>query len=143
MGTCPEVAATIPISRRNAMQVATKSMVGIGIATKNRWENLRNTLSKIAEFGLGVLRTLIFADASDSPCTFDVSSVLRGAELRRFSESKGYIVRRNQLARELKSKYYLSLDDDSFPVRGSLEAVLEFIESCEDLFCLTFPVYNP
>ena len=125
------------------MQVSTKAMIGIGIATKNRWDDLRNTLSKIAEFGLGDLRTLIFDDGSDDPCPFDVSSVLRGAELRRFSESKGYIVRRNQLAREMQSKYYLSLDDDSFPVRGSLEAVLEFTESCADLFCLTFPVYNP
>ena len=123
--------------------MATTSRVGIGIATKNRWEDLRTTLSKIAEFGLGDLRTLIFDDASDVPCPFDVNSLLPGAELRRFSECKGYIVRRNQLAREMKSKYYLSFDDDSFPVGGSLEAAIEFAESRDDLFCLSFPVYNP
>src|SRR4030095_8083700 len=100
------------------------SVVQIGIATKNRWEDLRNTLSKIADFGLGGLRTLIHDDASDEPCPFDVSAVLRGAELRRFAESKGYIVRRNQLAREMKSKYNLSFDDDSFPVGGSLKAAI-------------------
>ena len=125
------------------MQIAATSMVAIGIATKNRWDDLRNTLSTIAKFGLGDLRTIVLDDASDDPCPFAVSSVLRGAELRRFSESKGYIARRNQLAREMKSKYYLSLDDDSYPVGGSLEAAIEFAESRDDLFCLSFPIYNP
>jgi GT2 family glycosyltransferase len=142
MGSCAEIEFRHECPK-NSMQVATTSMVAIGIATKNRWEDLRNTLSTIANFGLGDLRTLILDDASDDPCPFDVSSVLRGAEFRRFSESKGYIVRRNQLAREMKSKYYLSLDDDSYPVGGSLDAAIKFAESRDDLFCLSFPVYNP
>jgi GT2 family glycosyltransferase len=125
------------------MQLAMRSMVEIGIATKNRWNDLRNTLSKIAEFGLGDVRTIILDDGSDDPCPFDVSLILRKAELWRFSESKGYIVRRNQLAREMESKYYLSLDDDSFPVGGSLAAAIEFAESRDDVFCLSLPVYNP
>lgn len=118
-------------------------MITVGIATKNRWEDLKNTLSKIADFGQGRLKVLIFDDASDHACPFDVGLVCRGAEIKRFSESKGYIVRRNQLAREMDSKYYLSLDDDSFPVSGSLEAAVEFAESREDLLCLSFPIYNP
>ncbi|HEX5732540.1 MAG TPA: glycosyltransferase [Blastocatellia bacterium] len=119
------------------------SLVTIGIATKNRWEDLKNTLSKIEEFGRGRLKVLIFDDASEIACPFDVGSICRGAELKRFSESEGYIVRRNQLAREMCSKYYLSLDDDSFPHSGSLEAALEFAQSCEDMLCLSFPIYNP
>jgi GT2 family glycosyltransferase len=118
-------------------------MVEIGIATKNRWDDLKNTLSRIADFGQGRLKVLVFDDASDLACPFDVGSVCPGAEIKRFSESKGYIVRRNQLAREMVSKYYLSLDDDSFPASGSLEAAVEFAESREDLLCLSFPIYNP
>jgi len=118
-------------------------LVTIGIATKNRWEDLRNTLSKITSLDHLRLKVLIFDDASDDPCPFDVGSICEAAELKRFSESKGYIVRRNQLAREMDSKYYLSLDDDSFPVSGSLEAAVEFAESCDDLLCLSFPIYNP
>lgn len=118
-------------------------VVTVGIATKNRWEDLKNTLSKIADFGHGRLKVLIFDDASDVACPFDVGSICWGAEIKRFSESKGYIVRRNQLAREMDSKYYLSLDDDSFPASGSLEAAVEFAESREDLLCLSFPIYNP
>jgi GT2 family glycosyltransferase len=117
--------------------------VEIGITTKNRWDDLRNTLTRITAFGLGGLRVLIFDDGSDRACPFDVASICAGAELKRFPESKGLIVRRNQLARELKSKYYLSLDDDSFPVSGSLEAAIRFAEGREDLLCLSFPIYNP
>src|SRR5690242_19857269 len=101
--------------------VADPSMVQIGIATRNRWEDLEKTLSLISKFGLSGLRVLIFDDASDASCPYDVRSLCAGAEISRFSESKGYIVRRNQLALEMKSKYYLSFDDDSFPVGGSLE----------------------
>ena len=43
----------------------------------------------------------------------------------------------------MTAKYYLSLDDDSFPVSGSLAAAVAFAESRDDLFCLSFPVYNP
>lgn len=117
--------------------------VEIGIATKNRWKELEVTLSTIFEFGLGSQRILIFDDASDTQCPYEVRSRCEGAEIRRFSESSGYIVRRNQLAREMTSKYYLSFDDDSFPVSGSLSAAIEFAESRDDLFCLSFPVFNP
>lgn len=117
-------------------------MVEIGISTKNRWDDLQNALSKIEAFGLGQSRVLILDDGSDQACPFDVGSICRNAELARFSASRGCIVRRNQLARELKSKYYLSFDDDSFPVGGSLKAAIEFAESKDDLFCLSFPVYN-
>ncbi len=119
------------------------SLVTVGIATKNRWEDLKNTLSKITGFEPERLKVLIFDDASDTPCPFDVTSICPRAELKRFSESRGYIVRRNQLAREMDSKYYLSLDDDSFPVAGSLEAAVRFARTCEDLLCLSFPIYNP
>ena len=119
------------------------SLVEIGIATKNRWPDLHHTLEQITAFGLGQLRTLIFDDASDTPCPYDVRAICAGAELKRFDQSAGYIVRRNQLAQAMTAKYYLSLDDDSFPVSGSLAEAVEFAESCDDLLCLSFPIFNP
>ena len=118
-------------------------LVEIGITTKNRWDDLQNTLAKVAALGLGGLRILIFDDGSDSACPFDVASICAGAELKRFSESKGLIVRRNELAREIGSRYYLSLDDDSFPASGSVTAAVEFAQTRRDLLCLSFPIYNP
>src|SRR5690349_24560348 len=99
---------------------ANLALVEIGIATKNRWRDLRTTLERLAAFGLGRQRLLLFDDGSDASCPYDVQAICPGAELQRFNESTGYIVRRNQLARGMAAKYYLSLDDDSFPVSGSL-----------------------
>lgn len=118
-------------------------LVSIGIATKNRWEDLQITLAKITEASLNSIPIFIFDDNSDSSCPFDLKALPLNIHLQRFSESKGYIVRRNQLAQTMQTKYYLSLDDDSFPVSGSLQAAVEFAESDKDLLCLSFPVYNP
>lgn len=119
------------------------NLVSVGITTKNRWQDLPTTLAKIEEAGLGALPILIFDDGSDYPCPFDVTAFPLKVELNRFTESKGYITRRNQLAQVMTTKYYLSLDDDSFPVSGSLQAAIEFAESFQNLLCLSFPVYNP
>jgi GT2 family glycosyltransferase len=119
------------------------ALVEIGIATRNRWEDLRDTLQRLAAFGWGEQHILIFDDGSDSACPYDVRAICPGAELRRFNESAGYIVRRNQLARAMTAKYYLSLDDDSFPLAGSLAAAVAFAESRDDLFCLSFPISTP
>jgi GT2 family glycosyltransferase len=118
-------------------------LVSIGITTKNRWQDLKTTLTKIEEFGLAALPILIIDDGSDQPCPFDLSNFSLNVDLQRFEESQGLIVRRNQLARSIQTKYYLSLDDDSFPVAGSLEAAIAFAESQEQLLCLGFPIYNP
>ena len=69
--------------RRRAMMTgqANLARVEIGIATKNRWSDLRNTLEQITAFGLGELRILIFDDASDVPCPYEVSAICAGAKL--------------------------------------------------------------
>jgi GT2 family glycosyltransferase len=125
------------------INLSSNPLVEIGITTKNRWDDLQNALTRVAAFGLGNMRILIIDDGSDFACPFDVASICPSAELKRFSESQGLIVRRNQLAREMKSKYYLSLDDDSYPVSGSLDEAVRFAEDRGDLLCLTFPIYNP
>lgn len=117
--------------------------VSVGITTKNRWQDLQTTLTKIAEAGSEALPIFIFDDGSDYPCPFDMTAFPFRVELIRFTDSKGLIVRRNQLAQVMTTKYYLSLDDDSFPVSGSLQTAIEFAESCENLLCLSFPIYNP
>ena len=118
-------------------------LVSIGISTKNRWQDLEITLAKIKEFGLDSLPIIIFDDNSDQNFPFDTSSLTAQTRVDHFIESKGYIVRRNQIAQAIQTKYYLSLDDDSYPVSGSLQAAVDFAESQDDLLCLSFPIYNP
>jgi len=118
-------------------------LVSIGIATKNRWQDLENTLRKIALTDLKDLAIIIYDDFSEYSCPFNLERFGLNININRFSESLGYIVRRNQLAEIMQTKYYLSLDDDSFPISGSLLAAVEFAETCPDLLCLSFPIYNP
>ncbi|HIK06676.1 MAG TPA: glycosyltransferase family 2 protein [Trichormus sp. M33_DOE_039] len=119
------------------------NLVTIGITTKNRWQDLKTALINISKAGLEALPVLIFDDASDEPCPFNIADLSLQIQLQRFTKSKGLIVRRNQIAQLIQTKYYLSLDDDSYPVSGSLEAAVEFAESLDNLFCLSFPIYNP
>ena len=119
------------------------NLVSIGIATKNRWSDLQITLTKIIEAGLASLPIVIFDDASDTPCPKLETRSFSNLQFKTFTNSQGYIVRRNQIARAINTKYYLSLDDDSYPVRGSLLAAVEFAEARENLLCVSFPIYNP
>lgn len=120
-------------------------LFSIGIATKNRWQDLEITLKRLTEFNLNPqIPILIYDDASDSSCPFDWENIPLNLQIKEFKESQGYIARRNQLAKAMETKYYLSLDDDSFPVAGSLLEAINFAESQDnDLFCLAFPIYNP
>ncbi len=118
-------------------------LVSIGITTKNRWQDLEITLNKIKKLGLETLPIIVFDDASDQACPFDIFRLFPHAQIQRFTESQGLIVRRNQLAKLIQTKYYFSLDDDSYPVSGSLDEAVKFAESQENLFCLSFPIYNP
>jgi GT2 family glycosyltransferase len=120
-----------------------RDLVSIGIATKNRWTDLKQTLSTLSNSSLKGLSIYIVDDNSDTPCPFDIKQFCPNTDLRRFSESQGYIVRRNQLAQLINTKYYLSLDDDSFPVQGSFSNALEFAESQQNLLCISFQVFNP
>ena len=120
------------------------NLVSIGITTKNRWQDLAITLNKIIEASLNNLPIVIFDDGSDNSISFDLDNLpFTNLQFQRFDISQGLIVRRNQLARTIKTKYYLSLDDDSYPISGSLEAAISYAESKPDLFCLSFPIYNP
>jgi GT2 family glycosyltransferase len=125
------------------LPVQVENKFTIGIATKNRWSDLKFTLEKICEFGWSHVPVLIVDDCSDDVCPFDVSEIIFSAKLIRFQESKGYIHRRNQLAKLITTPYYLSLDDDSYPVRGSIDEALSLLKDNHSIFCVGFPIFNP
>src|ERR1700730_5624193 len=118
-------------------------LVTIGITTRNRWQDLETTLGMLAQAGLGELPMQVFDDGSNQPCPIPKAQLPARLQLRRFNHSVGYIVRRNQLASDVKNKYPLSLDDDSYPVSVSLQAAIDCAEAHPDLLCLAFPIYNP
>lgn len=115
----------------------------IGITTKDRWEVLRGTLAVLAGSTLADVRVVVVDDGSATPCPYRVESVHPSAELHRFDTSAGLIVRRNWLVGMTQTPYYLSLDDDSYPVSGDIGQALDFIDSRPEVACLGFPIYNP
>jgi len=119
------------------------NLLTIGITTKNRWSDLEVTLQKLEELQFYRIPIIIFDDNSDTICPFDIKQFKLNIEFQRFNESQGLIVRRNQLAKIIKTKYYLSLDDDSYPVSDALESAIIFAESHNNLLCISFPIYNP
>lgn len=119
-------------------------LVSIGITTKNRWQDLAITLQKIQLAGWAELPIFIFDDGSDQSCPLDLTQFPLQITMRRFETSQGLIARRNQLAQMMTTKYYLSLDDDSYPVSGSLQSAIEFADANEsELLCISFPIHNP
>ncbi|MGI0480749.1 glycosyltransferase family 2 protein [Geminocystis sp. CENA526] len=119
------------------------NLLTIGITTKNRWSDLEITLQKLEKLQYHLIPIIVFDDNSDTVCPFDIKQFNLNIELQRFNQSQGYIFRRNQLAKIIKTKYYLSLDDDSYPVSEGLESALTFAESHNNLLCVSFPIYNP
>lgn len=114
----------------------------IGIATKDRWEDLERTLRKVLEFGLGGLPTMLVDDGSATSCPFDAGHYVQNLLLRRHEAPRGYIVRRNELLRECRTPYLLSLDDDSYPVEGDIERVLDFMRERPSVLAVTLPIFN-
>ncbi|MEO1466831.1 MAG: hypothetical protein AAFR89_11530, partial [Cyanobacteria bacterium J06633_1] len=66
-------------------------LVSIGIATKNRWSDLQITLEKLVEAGLQSLPIVIFDDASENPCPYDLNTFpFTNIEFKTFSNSQGH-----------------------------------------------------
>ena len=114
--------------------------IGIGITTKNRWTDLEATLSHLRDEGLDQLETIVIDDGSDQPMPADFPTRFPWVKFERFEKSAGLIVRRNVLARRLTTEFYLSLDDDSFPVAGDLAAAATWLRDHPDAYGLAFRI---
>lgn len=114
--------------------------IGIGITTKNRWSDLDATLTRLRQDGLDQLETVVIDDGSDQPMPADFSARFPWIKFERFEQSEGLIARRNVLARRLTTEFYLSLDDDSFPVAGDLAAAAAWLKAHPEASALAFRI---
>ena len=114
--------------------------IGIGISTKNRWDDLAVTLSRLRGEGLDKLETIVIDDGSDKPLPAGFFEKFPWVRFERFEKSAGNLPRRNRLASLLSTEYYLSLDDDSFPVAGDLEAAANWLTAHCRVAALAFRI---
>ena len=120
--------------------ISSLSNVGIGITTKDRWEDLEATLTVLEEKGFSALETIVIDDGSLRPAPPALRERFPWVRFERSDRSYGLIVQRNRLARMLTSAYYLSLDDDSFPAAGDLGSAVQFLEGKPDTLGLAFSI---
>jgi GT2 family glycosyltransferase len=103
--------------------------LGIGITTRDRWNDLAVTLSELKTKGYENTETIVIDDGSKQPAPADLRAAFPNVRFERVDESLGLVVQRNRLAQMLTSTYYLSLDDDSFPVAGDISEAINWLEN--------------
>ncbi|OIQ89947.1 glycosyl transferase family 2 [mine drainage metagenome] len=99
--------------------------VAVIMTTRNRHDDLTQTLQQLLDLGLGALPIYIIDDASDADVA-DASVLARfeRLQMRRNARCEGLIVNRNELARWAVEDILVSLDDDScFTSRPDFEAL--------------------
>ena len=102
-------------------------LIGIGITTKDRWDDLAITLHRLREEGLDALETVVVDDGSSVPLSSEFEQKFPWIKFSRSEPSQGLIAQRNRIARLLSTPFVLGLDDDSFPVAGNLDAAAKWL----------------
>ena len=105
------------------------SQVGIGITTRDRWDDLAVTLSELRTKGYEDAETIVIDDGSKEPLPKALRAAFPKVRFERVDHSLGLVVQRNRLAAMLSSTYYLSLDDDSFPVAGNVGDAMIWLDN--------------
>lgn len=114
--------------------------VGIGITTKDRWDDLEVTLHRLQDLGLDRLETIVIDDGSIQPQPAGFPERFPWVKFLRFEKSQGLIVQRNRLGTLLSSPLILGLDDDSFPVQGDLSAAATWMLDHPRVVALAFQI---
>ena len=116
------------------------SHLGIGITTRDRWDDLVVTLSELRKGGYEDVETIVIDDGSREPVPPELCAAFPKVRFERMNYSLGLVVQRNRLAHLLSSTYYLSLDDDSYPVAGNINEALKWLENHPSVAALAFHV---
>jgi GT2 family glycosyltransferase len=114
--------------------------VGIGISTKDRWDDVDLTLSQLRAQGYEDAETIVIDDGSREPSPQALRAKFPKVRFERVDYSLGYVVQRNRLAQMLSSTYYLSLDDDSFPVAGDISKAVIWLDNRPSVAALAFGI---
>jgi GT2 family glycosyltransferase len=116
--------------------------IGIGITTKDRWSDLEVTLSALKSKDYENAETIVVDDGSQQPLPPALKAAFPKVRFERVERSLGLVVQRNRLAKMLRSTYYLSLDDDSFPVAGDIGEAVIWLENNPTVVALALHIVN-
>lgn len=114
-----------------------ENLITIGIATKNRHEELNVTLRAVRSGPLRDCRIIVVDDGSEPAIQIDEE--IERVELVRHESSKDVAYSRNEIASLIRTPFWLTLDDDSYPTDIDLEALIKLLENSRDVIAISFP----
>ncbi|HEY1791841.1 MAG TPA: glycosyltransferase [Opitutaceae bacterium] len=113
--------------------------VTIGIATRNRPDNLSKTVEHLAKMVCQAAELLVVDDGSDLPISIAPTALPFPVRVIRHERSLGYIAARNVIARECRTQFVLSCDDDSYPISGDVADAIAYLAHHPEFIALSFP----
>jgi GT2 family glycosyltransferase len=114
-------------------------IITIGITTKDRWEELVQTIDKLVALGLDGLPTIVVDDGSAETRAEEVCRPLKNCTVLHEPVSLGLVEERNRIAQLAKTDYLVSLDDDScFEAPHNLDKAVEYMDANPDVAVLAF-----
>jgi GT2 family glycosyltransferase len=115
-------------------------LVGIGIATRDRWPELEITLTRLRERGFDRLETVVIDDGSRVPMPADFATRFPWVRFVHSPTHRGYIAQRNELARLVAAPMVFSLDDDSHIESGDPIAAAKWLAAAPEVIALAFSI---
>jgi len=116
-------------------------LVTVAILSHNRKEELRNTLYNLIKQDYKNIEIIVADNCSTDGSPNMVELNFPDVKLIRLSKNLG-IEAYNYILKEANGKYYLILDDDSFPEKSALSYGISFLEQNIDYFIVTFKIFN-
>ena len=109
----------------------------VGIATKNRHQELLVTLNQLRA---GPLRDcpVIVVDDGSTPA-IEIPGNLDNVQLIRHDESHDVASSRNEIAHTVETPFWLTLDDDSYPVEVDISALIQLLHRSKDVIAISCP----
>ena len=125
----------------NQKQNSIGALLSVGITTKGRLDELRETLQILEKSELQACKIILIDDGGSGEFIEEGDYEL-DLSIHRYKESQGLVARRNELAELCPTKYIMSLDDDSAPESGSIYDVLKVLEAKESVATIALNLYN-
>lgn len=118
-----------------------KPLVTVNILSYNRKEELRLTLKNVFEQDYKNIEVIVVDNASTDGSSEMVKTEFPNLKLISLENNIGIAAYKYSMD-EAKGEYFLILDDDSYPNKGTLQAGVSFLERNSEYGIVTFKIYN-
>jgi GT2 family glycosyltransferase len=117
--------------------------VVVGIATHNRCDELRKSIASALNQSHAPLRVTVIDDASSDE-TPKLRDEFKNVSWERLEQAQGYVRARNKMMLTAAENYYVSLDDDSWFIKGDEIAIaVDFLERHPQVAAVALDILSP